>query len=44
MALQRQITELDRWIDRLEEEEKSKNKVIMSLGIATGMFLVILLI
>ena len=27
MALQRQITELDRWIDRLEEEEKSKNRI-----------------
>ncbi len=43
-ALQRQITELDGWIGQLEEEAKSKNKVIMSLGIAAGMFLVILLI
>ncbi len=43
-ALQRQIAELDGWIGQLEEESKSKNKVIMSLGIATGMFLVILLI
>ncbi len=43
-ALQRQIEELSRGIVQLEEEEKSKNKVIMSLGIAVGVFLVILLL
>lgn len=43
-AMQRQLEELDRWIARLEEEEKSKNKVIMSLGIAAGVFLSILLL
>lgn len=43
-ALQRQVDEFGRWILQLEEEEKSKNKVIMSLGLAVGIFLVILLL
>lgn len=43
-VMQRQIEELDRWIAQLEQEEKSKNKVIMSLGIAAGIFLSILLL
>ena len=43
-ALQRQIEELEIWIAELEEEEKNRNKVIMSLGVATGVFLVILLL
>lgn len=44
VVLQRQIEELDKWILQTEEEEKNKNKVIMSLGIAAGIFLVIVLI
>lgn len=43
-ALQRQIEEMDKMIRPLEEEEKNKNKVIMSLGIAAGVFLTILLL
>lgn len=43
-ALDRQIEELGRWILQMEEEEKSKNKVIMSLGIAAGVFLSIVLL
>lgn len=43
-SLQRQIEEMDRMIRPLEEEEKNKNKVIMSLGIAAGVFLSILLL
>ncbi len=43
-SLQRQIEELDNLISELEQEEKSKNKVIMSLGVATGLFLTIILL
>lgn len=43
-ALERYVEELDRWIKQAEEEEKNKNKVIMSLGIAGGVFLVIWLL
>lgn len=43
-ALERYVEELDGWILKAREEEKNKNKVIMSLGIAGGIFLVILLI
>ncbi|MGN0376519.1 MAG: stage III sporulation protein AB [Suilimivivens sp.] len=42
--LDRYIEELDRMILQLEEEEKSKNKVIMSLGIAAGLLMVIILL
>lgn len=43
-AMDRYIEELDRMIQETEEEEKSKNKVIMSLGIAAGLFMVIILL
>lgn len=43
-ALDRYIVELDRMILQMEEEGKSKNKVIMSLGIAAGLFMVIILL
>lgn len=43
-ALNRYIEEIDRLILQMEEEEKSKNKVIMSLGIAAGLFMVIILL
>lgn len=43
-ALERYVEELDGWIRKAKEEEKNKNKVIMSLGIAGGIFLVILLL
>lgn len=43
-ALEKYKTELDRLILQMEEEEKSKNKVIMSLGIAAGLFMVIILL
>lgn len=43
-ALQRQIEEMDKMIRPLEEEARNKNKVIMSLGIAAGVFLTILLL
>lgn len=43
-VLERYLREIDRWIIQMENEEKSKNKVIMSLGIATGIFLSILLL
>lgn len=42
-ALERYVEELDGWIKNAKEEEKNKNKVIMSLGIAGGVFLIILL-
>ncbi|MGN1181045.1 MAG: stage III sporulation protein AB [Suilimivivens sp.] len=43
-ALDRYIEELSRMILQLEEEEKSKNKVIMSLGIAAGLLMIIILL
>lgn len=43
-ALEKYIEEIDRTIIQMEEEEKSKNKVIMSLGIAAGLFMVIILL
>lgn len=43
-AFERYIRETERWIVRMEEEEKSQNKVIMSLGIAAGVFLIIILL
>ena len=43
-AMDRYIEELDRMIRETEEEEKSKNKVIMSLGIAAGLLMVIILL
>ncbi len=43
-AVERYVEELDRMILQQEEEEKSKNKVIMSLGIAAGLFAVIILL
>lgn len=43
-VIERYLREMDRWIIQMEKEEKSKNKVIMSLGIATGIFLSILLL
>ena len=43
-SLQRQIEELGNLIAEMEQEEKSKNKVIMSLGIAAGLFLTIILL
>ncbi len=42
--IDRFIREMDRWILQMEEEEKSKNKVIMSLGIAAGIFLIVILL
>lgn len=43
-VLEKYIGELDRLIVQMEEEEKNKNKVIMSLGIAAGLFVVIILL
>lgn len=43
-ALERYIEELNQWIAQTEKEQKNKNKVIMSLGIAGGIFLSILLL
>lgn len=43
-AMDRYIEELDRMIRETEEEEKSKNKVIMSLGIAAGLLMVVILL
>lgn len=43
-VLERFVEELSRWITQIEEEQKNKNKVIMSLGIAGGIFLSILLL
>ena len=43
-ALNRYIEELELMIAVQREEEKSKNKVIMSLGIAAGLFMVIILL
>ena len=38
------IRDMDREIQQCEEELKSKNRIIMSLGIAAGLFLVIVLL
>ncbi|MBP3603240.1 MAG: stage III sporulation protein AB [Lachnospiraceae bacterium] len=43
-ALAGYMRELDGWIQELEQEEKSKNKVIMSMGMATGILLSVLLL
>lgn len=43
-ALEPYIEELNRFILQTEEEKKSKNKVIMSLGVAAGLFMVIILL
>lgn len=43
-ALERYIEELNRSILQMEEGKKNKNKVIMSLGIAAGLFMVIILL
>ena len=43
-AINRFIEELDLMILKQREEEKNKNKVIMSLGIAAGLFMVIILL
>lgn len=42
--LERYVRETDRYILQLETEEKSRNKVIMSLGIAAGIFIIIILL
>ena len=43
-ALERYIEEMNRWIAQMEQEEKNKKKVIVSLGIAAGTFLSIILL
>lgn len=43
-ALERHIEELESLISQMEKEERNKNKVIMSLGIAAGFFMVIILL
>lgn len=43
-AFERYIRETERWILQMEKEEKSQNKVIMSLGIAAGIFLIVILL
>ena len=43
-AIDRYIRDMDREIQQCEEELKSKNRIIMSLGIAAGLFLVIVLL
>jgi stage III sporulation protein AB len=43
-AFERYIRETERWIVQMEKEEKSRNKVIMSLGIAAGIFLIVILL
>lgn len=43
-ALERYVEEMDQWITQTEKEQRNKNKVIMSLGIAGGIFLSILLL
>lgn len=43
-ALTFYIEETDKWILQMEKEEKDKNKVIMSLGAATGILLSVLLL
>lgn len=43
-AINRFIEELDLMIKKQREEEKNNNKVIMSLGIAAGLFMVIILL
>lgn len=43
-VLERYVSETDRYILQLEAEEKSRNKVIMSLGIAAGIFTIIILL
>ncbi len=42
-ALNGCMEELDKWILQAEKEEKDKNKLIMSLGTATGVLLSVLL-
>ncbi len=44
MALQIKIEEIEKWIKEQEAEGREKYKVIMSLGIATGIMVGILLI
>lgn len=43
-ALKGYLRELERWIVQMEQEEKSKNKLIMSMGMATGILLSVLLL
>ena len=43
-ALGRSIEELDKWIRQMEEDEKNKTRLIMSLGTAGGLLLSILLL
>ena len=43
-ALQRSMDELDRWIAVQEKEGRERNKIIMSIGIAGGVLLAILLL
>jgi stage III sporulation protein AB len=43
-AINRYLDELDRSISQMKEEEKSKNKVVISLGIAAGLLTVLLLL
>lgn len=43
-VLERHIEELNRWIAQMEQEEKNKKRVIVSLGIAAGTFLSIILL
>lgn len=43
-VLERHIEEMNRWIDRMEQEGKNKQKVIVSFGIGVGTFLSIILL
>lgn len=43
-SMDRYIREMEQEIQQCEEELKSKNRIIMSLGIAAGLFLVIVLL
>lgn len=43
-ALQRKIEEVENWIIHQEKESSQQQKLIMSMGIAGGLFLVILLV
>lgn len=43
-ALERHMEELNRWIEQMEQEEKSKKKVIVSLGMAVGILWSIILL
>lgn len=43
-ALQRKIEELENWIVHQEKEGSQQQKLIMSIGIAGGLFLVIMLV